>query len=184
MSLCYLKCKRLVTFSLTLMLEERALFTFFWRRWINSSLFELICLNIWRETKDPTCLLKILFHYTQKNNANITCLLKIVLIFMNICPCKPPNMMYQSTFLDNQILRWRREHFVLLTSKIIYIKDFEKQLKVTPLSKKKTTWKPWYYKKLLKEIRNSILYDSCVWSLFCSIWVYLNLPFLPIILGN
>ena len=38
--------------------------------------------------------------------------------------------------------------------------------------------------KSLKELRNCILCVSRVWSLFCSIWVYLGLPFLPILLGN
>ena len=38
--------------------------------------------------------------------------------------------------------------------------------------------------KSLKELRNCILCVSRVWSLFCSIWVYLGLPFLPIHLGN
>ena len=63
--------RTLVVFSLTLitlMLNVRVLFIFL-----------------------RSCFLKILFQYTLKNSIGITwCVLKIVLVFTNIRPCKPP----------------------------------------------------------------------------------------------
>ena len=71
-------------------------FIFLLWRWTNSNLnlFELIHLDKKKKTKEmknQTCLfLKILFQYTRKSAASITCVLKIVLIFRNIRQCKPP----------------------------------------------------------------------------------------------
>ena len=38
-----------------------------------------------------------------------------------------------------------------------------------------------FFKKLLKELRNCILCIVSVWSLFCSVRVYISLHFLPIL---
>ena len=37
---------------------------------------------------------------------------------------------------------------------------------------------------VLKKLQNCILYIICVWPLFCSIWVYASLHFLPSPLEN
>ena len=59
--------------------------------WYNGNivLFELIHLykNMKRNKDLTRCFLKIPF--ARKNNASVTCVLKIVLIFMNILSCKP-----------------------------------------------------------------------------------------------
>ena len=92
--------KTLVSFSFTLMLKVRLLFMFL-RRWIKSNLFELIHLNKNMKRNKISKVLGFqssLSVCTKEYCKYNMCVLKIVLIFINILLCKPT---LKSVFLDS-----------------------------------------------------------------------------------
>ena len=82
----------LVTFSLTLMFKVRVFFIFL-RRWINSNLLELI--HVDKNMKRNERFNALFFEnslpvHTKEYCKYNMCALRVLLIFRNILPCKPP----------------------------------------------------------------------------------------------